>query len=106
MIIQIYDDYNDQSKELIEEWITSCTVEFFENGYATTKNHRNQICSPFWSFYVHRYQSETDIYKCIAWIHAEGRTIVGDESYCHEIDTNNSGSVYYISDIQLTEMER
>ena len=108
MVGYIYD--HDSEGHIVEEFRGFPSLRFYDNGVIEENSSHNQGPSgDFWPYTLHKYDGETDSYTQIASVSTLSRDIAefnkqqaeeaGEEPvwvYPYEVDTSNSGMVYYI----------
>lgn len=105
---RIYD--HDSEGKLVLQFRAYPSFTFYENGAIKVKDSHNQGNSgSFWPYSMYRYDRETDLYELFGFVEAldlelvEMKNAIIEENdgtnfieYPYEIDTSNSGFVYYI----------
>lgn len=94
-------EYDEASDSLKEEFTEFPTPEFYDNGYVTAGASHNQgMAGDFWPYTIYKYDAESDTYVQQYYIDAWDKELYPQDfegnAYPNEIDTSNTGTVYYL----------
>ncbi len=97
-IIYDYDPVVGELKRELTEWPM---LTYYDNGLIKAEASHNHTHGEFWPFALYQYETESDSYKQIAYVHTWDKgisDIYEDQPFPEELDTDEDGTLFNISE--------
>ena len=98
---EIIYDYDPVPGELKREFTQWPALTYYDNGIIKAEASHNHTHGEFWPFALYQYETESDSYQQIAYVHTwdkEISDVYEDQPFPDELDTDGDGTLFNISE--------
>lgn len=100
-MMEIIYDYDPVLGELKREFTEWPMLTYYDNGMIKAEASHNQTHGEFWPFALYQYETESDSYKQIAYVHTWDKEISDEyegQPFPEELDVDGDGTLFSISE--------
>ena len=100
-MMEIIYDYDPALGELKREFTEWPRLTYYDNGIIKAEASHNHTHGEFWPFALYQYETESDSYKQIAYVHTwdkEISDVYEGQPFPEELDTDGDGTLFNISE--------
>lgn len=100
-MMEIVYDYDPVLGELKRELTQWPALTYYDNGIIKAEASHNHTHGEFWPFALYQYETESDSYKQIAYVHTwdkEFSDVYEGQPFPDELDTDGDGTLFNISE--------
>lgn len=104
-IIYDYDPVPEELKRELTQWPA---LTYYDNGMIKAEASHNHTHGEFWPFALYQYETESDSYKQIAYVHTWDKEFSDEyegQPFPDELDTDGDGTLFNISEGEETTYE-
>ena len=100
-MMEIIYDYDPVHSELKREFTEWPMLTYYDNGMIKAEASHNHTHGEFWPFALYQYETESDSYKQIAYVHTWDKEISDEyegRPFPEELDADGDGTLFSISE--------